>query len=90
MFGFRGVSNLNDDAFERRRDAAFDQFDNEWDARKKIIERQIDALKDQKHRADGWRKEQLKAEITRFEQLKDELEIRRDAAKETLERQWGD
>jgi hypothetical protein len=89
MFGFRGAPNLNDDAFERRRDAAFDQFDNEWDAKKKIIERQIDALEDQKDRADGWRKEQLKVEIRRFEQLKDEFEIRRDAAKETLKRQWG-
>ena len=68
----------------------FDQFDSEWDAKEKMLERQIDALEDRKGRAEGWRKEQLRAEVKRFEQLKDDLEVRRDAAKETLERQWGD
>ena len=88
-FGFRG-SNPNEEAFKHRREAAFDQFDNEWDAKEKVLERQIDALEDQKDRSDGWRKEQLRAELKRFEQLKDDFEIRRDAAKETLKRQWGD
>ena len=53
------------------------------------IERQIDVLENQKDRAEGWRKEQLKVERKRFEELKDEFEIRRDAAKETLKRRWG-
>jgi L,D-transpeptidase catalytic domain len=90
MFGFRGGSNPGEEAFKHRREAAFDQFDNEWDAKEKVLERQIDALEDQKDRADGWRKEQLRAELKRFEQVKDDFEIRRDAAKETLKRQWGD
>jgi hypothetical protein len=90
MFGFSGGSNPGEDAFRRRRDAVFDQFDSEWDAKEKMLERQIDALEDRKDRAEGWRKEQLRAEVKRFEQLKDDLEVRRDAAKETLERQWGD
>jgi L,D-transpeptidase catalytic domain len=90
MFGFRGGSNPDEEAFRHRREAAFDQFDDEWDAKEKVLERQIDALEDRKDRADGWRKEQLKAELGRFEQLKDDFEIRRDAAKETLKRQWGD
>jgi hypothetical protein len=90
MFGFSGGSNPSEDAFRRRRDAVFDQFDSEWDAKEKMLERQIDALEDRKDRAEGWRKEQLRAEVKRFEQLKDDLEVRRDAAKETLERQWGD
>jgi hypothetical protein len=90
MFGFRGGSNPNEEAFKHRREAAFDQFDDEWDAKEKMLERQIDALEDQKDRADGWRKEQLRAELKRFEQVKDDFEIRRDAAKETLQRQWGD
>jgi L,D-transpeptidase catalytic domain len=90
-FGFRGGSNPNnEDALKRRRDAAFDQFDNEWDAKEKVLEHQIDALEDQEDRAEGWRKEQLRIEVKRFEQLKDDFEIRRDAAKETLKRQWGD
>ncbi len=90
MFGFRGGSNPDGDAFRRRRDAAFDQFDNEWDAKEKELERQIDALEDMKDRAEGWRKEQLRLELKRFERLKDDFEIRRDGAKETLKRQWGD
>ena len=55
-----------------------------------MLEHQIDALEDQKDRAEGWRKEQLRVELKRFEQLKDDFEIRRDAAKETLKRQWGE
>jgi hypothetical protein len=89
-FGFRGGSNPDQDAFRRRREAVFDQFDNEWDAREKILERQIDVLEDRKDRAEGWRKEQLRAEVKRFEQLKEDFEARRDAAKETLKRHWGD
>jgi hypothetical protein len=90
MFGFRGGSNPDEEVFKRRRDAAFDQFDSEWDAKEKVLERQIDALENQKDRAEGWRKEQLRMELKRFEQLKDDFDIRRDAAKETLKRQWGD
>jgi hypothetical protein len=90
MFGFRGGSNPDEDAFKRRRDAAFDQFDHEWDAKEKVLERQIDALEDEEDRAEGWHKEQLRVELKRFEQFKDEFDIRRDAAKETLKRQWGD
>jgi hypothetical protein len=35
-------------------------------------------------------KDQLRLELKRMEQAKDDFEIRRDAAKETLKRQWGD
>jgi hypothetical protein len=90
LFGFHGGSNPNEEAYKRRREAAFDQFDNEWDAKEKAVERQIDALEDAEDRAEGWRKEQLRVEVKRFEQLKDDFEIRRDAAKETLKRQWGE
>ena len=89
LFGFHGGSNPDEEAYKRRREAAFDQFDNEWDAKEKAVERQIDALEDAEDRAEGWRKEQLRVEVKRFEQLKDDFEIRRDAAKETLKRQWG-
>jgi len=89
-FGYRGNVDADRDAFKRSRDAAFEQFESEWDTREKELERQIDALEDQKDRATGWRKEELRVEIERFDQLKDDFEIRRDAAKETLKRQWGD
>jgi lipoprotein-anchoring transpeptidase ErfK/SrfK len=90
MFGFRAGANSDQDAFKRRRDAAFDQFDDEWDAKKKLLERQIDALEDQEDHLEGWRKEQVKAQKKRFEELKDDLENRRDAAKEALKRRWRD
>ena len=90
IFGFRGGSNSDDDSFKRRREAAFDQFDEEWDAKEKVLEKEIDALDDQKDQAEGWRKDQLRLELQRMEQVKDDFEIRRDAAKETLKRHWGD
>jgi hypothetical protein len=89
-FGYRGDLSAEKDAFKRRRDAAFERFEAEWDAKEKELERQIDALDNQKDRATGWRKEELRAEVKRFEQLKDDFEIRRNAAKEGLERQWGE
>ena len=89
-FGYRGDVSAERDAFKRRRDAVFERFEAEWDAKEKELEREIDALDNQKDRATGWRKEELRAEVKRFERLKDEFEIRRDAAKEGLERQWGD
>jgi hypothetical protein len=75
--------------YRRARHAAFDRFEFEWDGKKKAIERQIDGLDNRKDHAEGWLKDQLKIQIKQLEQYKDELEIRRDAAKELLERQWG-
>jgi hypothetical protein len=90
MFGFRGGSSRTDEAYKRRRDAAFDQFDMQWDAKEKALDRQIDALEDEKDRSEGWRKEELRAELKRLERLKDDFDSRRDGAKESLKRQWGD
>lgn len=90
MFGYRGGSNSHEDTWKHRRNAACDQFDDEWDAKEKVLDREIDALEDQKDRAEGWRKDQLKRELKRLEQVKDDFEMRRDAAKETLKRQWAD
>jgi hypothetical protein len=47
-------------------------------------------LEDRKDRTQGWRNEELSAEIERMEQVKEDFEIRRDAAKDSLKRQWGD
>lgn len=89
LFGFRGGSNPQEEAFKRNRRAAFDRFDYEWDAKEKALDRQINNLEDREDRAEGWHKEELRAEIDRFRQVKDDFEIRRDAAKETLKRRWG-
>jgi hypothetical protein len=75
--------------YKLARHAAFEQFDAHWDARKKAVERQIDGLEDRKDRSEGWQKDLLKQQIKQLEQFKDEMEIRRDAAKDTLERRWG-
>jgi hypothetical protein len=82
----------NDDQranYKRARHAAFEQFDADWEARKKAVERQIDGLEDRKDHSEGWQKELLRQQINQLEQFKDEMDIRRDAAKETLERRWG-
>jgi hypothetical protein len=88
-FGYRGNRDADHAAFKRSRKAAFDQFEAEWDAREKALERQIDALEDQEDRATGIRKEELRVEVKRFKQLKDDFDLRRDAGREALERQWG-
>lgn len=89
-FGYRGTGNAYREAFERRREAAFDQFETEWDLKEKKLEHQIDALEDQEDHATGPRKVQLRGEINRFEQRKGDLEKQHDAAQETLKRQWED
>ena len=89
LFGFHGPS-PEEQAYKRNRRAAFDRFDYVWDAKERAIEREIDALEDREDRAEGWRKEELKAQIERMEQVKEDFENRRDAAKESLKRQWGD
>ena len=55
----------------------------------RALDHEKDALEDRKDRAEGWAKEQFRAQIKRIEELRDELEIRRDAAKEMLKRRWG-
>ena len=77
------------EAFKRSREAAYDEFEREWDAKKRALDHEKDALEDRKDRAEGWAKEQLRAQIKQIEQLEDELDIRRDAAKEMLKRRWG-
>jgi L,D-transpeptidase-like protein len=84
--------NRNDserESYKRARREAFDQFDYEWDRKKEAIERQIDGLEDRKDHAEGWQKDQLKIQIKQLDEYKDELDIRRDAAKQILERRWG-
>jgi hypothetical protein len=89
LFGFRGPSDPQEEAYKRNRRAAFDRFDYEWDAKEKVLDRQIDDLEDRKDRTEGWRKEKLRAEIDRLKQVRDDFDIRRDAAKDTLKRKWG-
>ena len=70
------------------RDVAFERFDAEWDAKEKYMDRQINELERRIDHADGQRKAGLKLELEGFERAKDELDIRRDAAKDQLKHQW--
>jgi|ERR1700736_1295814 hypothetical protein len=92
-FAQRGFPSRNsfggNESFHRSREAEFDSFEREWDAKKRALDHEKDALEDRKDRAEGWAKEQFRAQIKRIEELRDELEIRRDAAKEMLKRRWG-
>jgi hypothetical protein len=91
-FGWRGNRDRGHDG-ERRHDArevAFTRFDVEWDAKEKFMDREIDALERRIDHADGPRKAELELELQGFERAKDELDLRRDAAKDQLKRQWDD
>jgi hypothetical protein len=89
-FGWRGDRDRESfhRDFRRDRDVVFERFDAEWDAKEKFMERQIDELERRIDHAAGPRKAELELELQGFERAKDELAIRRDAAKEQLERQW--
>ena len=89
QFGFASRSFGDNGTFKRSREAAFDEFEREWDAKKRVLDHEQDALEDRKDRAEGWVKERLRAQIKQIEQLKDELDVRRDAAQEMLKRRWG-
>ncbi len=86
-FAARGGDNRD---FRRSREMAFDQFDAEWDQREKAVKRQIADLKSLRDYAQGYQREDLKFRIRSLEDYKDELESRRDAAKEALQQQWGE
>jgi len=85
-FGWRG--DRDRESFHRDRDVAFERFEAEWDAKEKFMEREIDELERRIDHATGARKAELELELQGFERAKDELAIRRDAAKDQLERQW--
>jgi L,D-transpeptidase catalytic domain len=90
-FGWRG--DRDRESFHRdrdARDAAFDRFDAEWDAKEKYMEREIDALEHRIDHAAGPRKAELELALQGFKRARDELDIRRDAAKDQLKREWGD
>jgi L,D-transpeptidase catalytic domain len=87
-FGWRGDRDREN--FHRNRDVAFERFDAEWEAKEKSMEREIDELERRIDHAAGPRKAGLELELQGFERAKDELAIRRNAAKDQLKRQWED
>src|SRR5947209_1595423 len=68
-FGWRG--DRDRESFHRARDAAFERFDAEWDAKEKYMDREIDALERRIDHAVGPRKSELELELQGFERAKD-------------------
>ena len=78
------------DDFEHARDAAYDRFDAEWDAKKDALQRAKDYYDYQADHSDGAVKEQWKRKKDEVDHHMDELDDQKDAAKKVLKHQWND
>jgi hypothetical protein len=78
------------DDYEHAKDAAFERFDAEWDARKKALERAKDYYDYQADHSNGAAKDQWKAKKEQTERQMDELDDKKDAAKDVLKKKWND
>jgi serine/threonine protein kinase len=76
--------------FEHARDAAYERFDNQWEARKKALEREKDYYDEQADHSEGSAKENWKRKKENAEKRLDQLDDQKDAAKKNLKRQWND
>ncbi len=76
--------------YDRAKDAAYEQFDRQWDGRKSALDKEKDYLDDQIDRAEGANKAQLENRKKTVEYQRDKLDDQKDAAKQALKRRWGD
>jgi serine/threonine protein kinase len=76
--------------FEHARDAAYDRFDAEWDAKKEALKRAKDYYDYQADHSDGAEKERWKRKKDEVDHQMDELDDQKDAAKKALKHQWND
>jgi len=76
--------------YERARDAAYDRFDAEWEARKNALKREKDYYDNQADQSEGATKEKWKMKKEEVDQRLDQLDDQKDAAKNALKRQWND
>jgi serine/threonine protein kinase len=76
--------------YEHARDAAYNRFDAEWEARKNALKRERDYYDYQIDHSDGATKERWKMKKEEVERRLDQLDDQKDAAKHTLKRQWND
>jgi len=76
--------------FEQARDAAYDRFDAEWEARKNALKRAKDYYDYQADHSDGAAKDRWKRKKDEVDHQLDELDDRKDAAKKALKHQWND
>ncbi|MBV8532379.1 MAG: protein kinase [Verrucomicrobia bacterium] len=76
--------------YERAKDAAYDRFDAEWEARKNALKREKDYYDYQADHSEGAAKEKWKMKKDEADRRLDQLDDQKDAAKEALKRQWND
>jgi hypothetical protein len=76
--------------YERAKDAAYDRFDAQWEARKNALKREKDYDDDQMDHSEGVTKERWKKRKAEVERRLDQLDDQKDAAKQSLKRQWND
>jgi PEGA domain len=78
------------DDFEHARDAAYDRFDAEWEARKDAIKRAKDYYDYQADHSDGDAKDRWQRKKDDADHQLDQLDDQKDAAKKALKHQWND
>ncbi|MBV9129262.1 MAG: protein kinase [Verrucomicrobia bacterium] len=76
--------------YDRAKDAAYNRFDAQWDARKNALKREKDYYEDQIDHSEGAPKERWKKKKEDVERRMDQLDDQKDAAKQVLKRQWND
>jgi serine/threonine protein kinase len=76
--------------YDRAKDAAFDRFDAQWEARKNALEREKDYYDSQVDHSEGAAKDRWKRKKDDAERRLDQLDDQKDAAKQILKRQWND
>jgi serine/threonine protein kinase len=76
--------------YDRAKDAAYDRFDAEWEARKNALKREKDYYDNQADHSEGASKEKWKMKKDEVDRRLDQLDDQKDAAKNALKRQWND
>jgi len=75
---------------DRAKDAAFDRFDAQWEARKNALNREKDYDDYQIDHSQGAAKERWKRKKDDVDRRLDQLDDQKDAAKQNLKRQWNE
>ena len=76
--------------FERAKDAAYERFDAQWEARKNALKREKDYYDNQADNSEGATKERWKKKKEDADRRLDQIDDQQDAAKQALKRQWKD
>ena len=76
--------------YDRAKDAAYDRFDAQWEARKNGLKREKDYYDNQIDHSEGAAKERWKKKKEDVNRRLDQLDDQKDAAKQNLKRQWND